>query len=189
MRFFAFFLAFLGWASAEAREQIGSAHQFTFKSISGQTIPLSSFQGKVILVVNTASHCGFTSQYQSLQTLWERYKKKGLVVLAVPSGDFGSQEFASNQEIKEFCDINYGRTFPMTEKTSVVGNGSHPFFAWALKNTGVWAKPRWNFHKFLVDGNGKMVDWFSSPTDPLSKNVIQAVEKQLGLLSNMTAPH
>ncbi|MBE90055.1 MAG: glutathione peroxidase [Rhodospirillaceae bacterium] len=189
MRFFAFFLAFLGWASAEAREQIGSAHQFTFKSISGQTIPLSSFQGQVILVVNTASHCGFTSQYQSLQTLWERYKKKGLVVLAVPSGDFGSQEFASNQEIKEFCDINYGRTFPMTEKTSVVGNGSHPFFAWALKNTGVWAKPRWNFHKFLVDGNGKMVDWFSSPTDPLSKNVIQAVEKQLGRLSNMTAPH
>ena len=182
MRIFAFFLSFLGWLPANASEQNGSAYSFTFTSISGQSIPLSSFEGKVILIVNTASHCGFTSQYQSLQKLWETYKDKGLVVLAVPSGDFGSQEFGSNDEIKEFCDINYGRTFPMTEKTKVKGKGNHPFFAWAERSLGSFAKPRWNFHKYLVDGNGKLVDWFSSPTKPMSKKVIRAIEKRLTLM-------
>ena len=102
--------------------------------------------------------------------------------MAIPSGDFGGQEFGTNKEIKEFCSINYGRTFPMTEKSKVRGNGRHPFFTWAENTLGGHAKPRWNFHKYLIDGNGKLVDWFSSPTKPMSKKVGRAIEMQLRLL-------
>lgn len=182
MRILPLFLALLGWHTADAGEPMGSAYEFSFVSIAGQKLPLSSFQGKVILVVNTASHCGFTSQYQSLEKLWRTYKDEGLVILAIPSGDFGGQEFGTNKEIKKFCDINYGRTFPMTEKSKVKGNGRHPFFAWAEDTLGGHAKPRWNFHKYLIDGNGKLVDWFSTPTKPMSKKVRRAIETQLSLL-------
>ena len=156
-----------------------SAHDFSFISIDGVPLPLSKFDGKAILIVNTASFCGFTRQYANLQSLFERYYQRGLVVLGVPSNDFGSQEPGAEAEIKSFCEINYGINFPMTMKVNVKGSGAHPFYAWAAGELGFVSKPRWNFHKYLIDPDGKLVAWFSSPTSPLSKKVVTAIEEYL----------
>jgi len=156
-----------------------SAHNFIFKTIDGNDLPLSSFSGKAILVVNTASNCGFTRQYSALQNLWQLYKHKGLVVLGVPSNDFGGQEPGTETDIKTFCEANFDVNFPLTEKTKVKGPSAHPFFKWASTELGLVAKPRWNFHKYLIAPNGKLVDWFSTPTSPLSPRVIKAVEANL----------
>ena len=180
MRLITFFIALFNLMPAEAIETRDNAYQFSFKSIDGRDLPLKAYEGKVILLVNTASHCGFTSQYKSLQALWESYEKKGLVVIAVPSSSFGGQEFDTNAEIKSFCDINYGRTFPMTDKTQVRGQQRHPFYAWAETQLGSLAKPRWNFHKYLINREGLLIDWFSSPTQPTSTKVRNAIEKSLG---------
>jgi len=162
-----------------ADEKTLSAHDFSFMSIDGVPLPLSKFDGKAILIVNTASFCGFTRQYANLQSLFERYSQRGLVVLGVPSNDFGSQEPGGEAEIKSFCEINYGITFPMTMKVKVKGSGAHPFYAWAAGELGFVSKPRWNFHKYLIDPDGKLVAWFSSPTSPLSKKVVMALEEYL----------
>ena len=131
------------------------------------------------MVINTASKCGFTHQYSDIQALWERYRNKGLVVLGVPSNDFGAQEPGTEAEIKEFCAVNFNVDFPLTQKTQVSGNNAHPFYVWAGTELGSLAKPRWNFHKYLIAPDGRLVDWFSTPTSPTSDKVIKAVEKHL----------
>ena len=156
-----------------------SAFDFSFTAIDGNSLPLSSFKGKVVLLVNTASRCGFTSQYAALQQLWRSYRDRGLVVLGVPSNDFGGQEPGTNTEIKTFCEVNFDVDFPLTQKVYVNGKTAHPFYAWAAKELGSLAKPRWNFHKYLIAPDGRLVDWFSSATSPSSKRLVQAVENVL----------
>lgn len=157
-----------------------TAHDFSFTAIDGGDLPLSGFKGQVLLVVNTASRCGFTSQYDDLQDLYETYKEDGLVVLGVPSNDFGGQEPGQVDEIKEFCEVNFNITFPMTDKTKVKGEMAHPFYQWAASELGIIAKPRWNFHKYLIGRDGRLIDWFSSPTRPSSSKMRNAVEAALG---------
>ncbi len=174
MRLLILTFAFLGILMTPAHST--TAHDFTFSSIEGEALPLSSFKGKAVLIVNTASYCGFTKQYNDLQALWEQYRDKGLVVLGVPSNDFGSQEPGTESEIKEFCDVNFNVDFPMTEKESVKGDHAHPFYKWARKELGFVAAPKWNFHKYLIDTDGNLTDWFSTPTAPTSPKVIKQVE-------------
>lgn len=155
-----------------------SAHQFKFTSIDGELLPLSSFAGKTLLVVNTASRCGFTSQYAGLQSLWEKYQDQGLVVLGVPSNDFMSQEPGSEDEIKTFCTVNFNVNFPMTSKVHVKGKDAHPFYVWAKQQSGA---PRWNFHKYLLNDQGELITAYSSVTSPLSNKIVKAVELALGV--------
>jgi len=156
-----------------------TAYMFNFKSIDGKPLPLSEFRGNAVLIVNTASRCGFTSQYQGLQALWENYREKGLVVLGVPSNDFGGQEPGTEEEIKEFCQINFNIDFPLTEKVSLKGRNAHPFFTWAAEQLGPLSKPRWNFYKILLNKDGKAVDWFASSTAPSAKKLVSAIEQVL----------
>ncbi|MBX3455713.1 glutathione peroxidase [Ferrovibrio sp.] len=173
-------LAALPGFSVFAKASTGmTAHDFSFTSIDGAALPLKQFKGKTLLVVNTASQCGFTKQYTDLQSLWSRYRDKGLVVLGVPSNDFGGQEPGSSAEIKNFCEVNFDVDFPLTEKEVVVGDKAHPFYKWAAAEFGELAKPRWNFHKYLIDGNGKPVDWYATTTNPMADKVIAAVETTL----------
>ena len=158
---------------------VDNAYSFTFKSIDDAPLPLSKYKGKVILVVNTASRCGFTSQYNKMQKLWEKYKDSGLIVLGVPSNNFGNQEPGSEKQIKEFCEVNFQINFPMTSKVDVKGTNAHPFYSWASTKMGIMSVPRWNFHKYLISTEGKLVDWFSSTTSPMSSKVIEAIEQQL----------
>ena len=166
-------------ASQAVAANIQTAHDFTFKTIDGEALPLSQYKGKAVLVVNTASFCGFTPQYEGLQALQDKYKDQGLIVLGVPSNDFGKQEPGSSAEIKDFCDINYSITFPLTEKEVVSGDGAHPFYKWAKAELGTLAAPKWNFHKYLITPEGKLADWFSTMTKPGSAKVIKAIEAVL----------
>ena len=156
-----------------------SAWEFSFTDITGEQMPLRAYEGQVLLVVNTASRCGFTPQYDALQTLWETYKDKGLVVVGVPSDDFGGQELSSEAEVKQFCEVNFNIDFPLTAITDVKGRTAHPFYQWAGQQAGMMAKPKWNFHKFLVGRDGQIADWFSSVTTPDSTKVRTAVETAL----------
>jgi len=156
-----------------------TAHDFEFLSIDGAPLPLSAFEGKAVLVVNTASFCGFTRQYEGLQALWEEYRDRGLVVLGVPSNDFGGQEPGSAEEIKAFCTVNYAIDFPMTEKVTVKGADAHPFYRWAAGQLGAMSKPRWNFYKILISPDGRAVAWFASTTKPQSDKLRRAVEQAL----------
>jgi glutathione peroxidase len=156
-----------------------TAYSFEFTSIEGHPLPMKSFNGKAVLLVNTASRCGFTHQYNDLQAVWERYRDRRLVVLGVPSNDFGNQEPGMETEIKSFCGVNFDVDFPMTTKVSVKGKDAHPVYRWAAQKLGWTAKPRWNFHKYLISPDGQLVDWFSTPTAPTSKRVLRAIEAQL----------
>ena len=145
-----------------------SAHDFEFTSIDGKPMKLAAFAGKPILVVNTASKCGLTPQYAGLQALADKYKDK-LVVLGVPSNDFGGQEPGTEAQIQTFCDTNYKVTFPMTAKNTVVGANAHPLYKWAVTQAGGDAAPKWNFHKYLIGADGELFGTFGSkvtPTDP-----------------------
>ena len=153
------------------------AYDFNFVSIEGSSLNLSKFKGKIIIVINVASKCGFTNQYKDMQQIWEKYKNKGVVILGVPSNDFGQQEPENNEDIKKFCETNFGISFPMTEKVSVKGSNAHPFYNWAKKNYGNSAVPKWNFHKIIINKNGKIENTFSSFTKPTSKKFISALEK------------
>ncbi len=155
------------------------AHDFAFTSIEGNILPMSVFEGKTVLVVNTASLCGFTPQYLELQALWSRYRDRGLIVLGVPSNDFGSQEPGTAHEISTFCEVNYGIDFPMTDKVQVKGDAAHPFYRWAARQVGFAGKPRWNFHKYLIGPDGRLINWFSSPTKPTAARVVEAIEALL----------
>ena len=154
------------------------ATEFSFKGVEGSSINLSDYKNKVILVVNVASRCGFTNQYKGLQTLWNDYKDKDLVVIGVPSNNF-RQEPGSNKEIKDFCETTFGIDFPITEKTNVLGVNSHPFFLLAKKNHGSSAIPKWNFHKIIIGKNGKVAETFASITKPSSKRFISAIEREI----------
>ncbi len=148
------------------------------ESISGNTINFSDFKDKVILIVNTASYCGFTNQYEELQDLWDKYNKKGLIVLGVPSNSF-NQEKKNSSEVKEFCEVNFNITFPLSIITEVKGNNAHEIFKWAKTNHGSSAVPKWNFHKILINKEGKIEDTFSSFTKPLSSKIINKIESIL----------
>jgi glutathione peroxidase len=168
----------LGFSLANVA-QAGSVPMFDFTSIEGTPLSLADYRGKAVLVVNTASRCGFTPQYTGLQSLWEKYRDRGLVVLGVPSNDFGAQEPGSESEIKSFCEVNFDIDFPMTAKEVVSGEAAHPFYKWAGEELGALSKPRWNFHKILLDTEGKTVDWFAPTTGPDADNLIAAIEAVL----------
>ncbi len=153
-------------------------YDLNIESISGETIHFSDFKNKVVLVINTASYCGFTSQYEELQNLWDKYKSKGLIVLGVPSNSF-NQEKKSDTDVKEFCEVNFNITFPLSTITEVKGENAHELFKWAKDNHGKSAVPRWNFHKILINKEGKIEDTFASFTKPSSKKIINKIENIL----------
>jgi glutathione peroxidase len=153
-------------------------YDFKIEGVSGEIINLSDYKNKVILIVNTASYCGFTKQYDELQELWDLYKSKGLIVLGVPSNSF-NQEKQSNSEVKEFCEVNFNINFPLTAITEVKGEKAHELFKWAKENHGKSAIPKWNFHKILINKQGKVEDTFASFTKPMSKKIINKIEKIL----------
>lgn len=156
-----------------------NAHAFSFETQGGATLPLADYRGKLVLVVNTATECGFASQIGDLQTLWDRFGDQGLVVLGVPSNDFGGQEPRSNDEIRGYCEARYGAHFPMTAKTHVKGKDAHPFYRWTSGKLGLAARPYWNFHKYLIGPEGNILAWFSTPIRPNSKRVVTTIENHL----------
>ena len=151
---------------------------FKIESITGELINFNDYKDKVILVVNTASYCGFTKQYEELQELWDTYKSQGLIVLGIPSNSF-NQEKTNNLEIKKFCEVNFDINFPLSTITEVKGKNAHDLFKWAEKNYGKSAVPKWNFHKILINKDGKIEDTFVSFTKPMSKKIIQKIEEIL----------
>ena len=153
-------------------------YDFTIESITGEIINFEDYKNKVILVVNTASFCGFTKQYDELQKLWELYKEQGFIVLGVPSNSF-NQEKNNNADVKEFCEVNFNISFPLTTITEVKGENAHELFKWAKKNHGKSAVPKWNFHKILINKEGKVEDTFASFTNPMSKKLINSIESIL----------
>ncbi len=176
----AFIPALLAPGVVQAGEQQkGRATDFTFTAIDGSALPLSTFAGKVVLVVNTASFCGFTKQYDGLQTLYDTYEDRGLVVLGVPANDFGEQEPGSNAEIAQFCQGGFNITFPLTEKVAVKGAAAHPFYKWAAAVLGDSAAPKWNFHKYLVGADGRLIMSFATSIEPGSHTMRAAIEAAL----------
>ena len=154
------------------------AYEYDFNGIDGNKIKLEDFKDKVIVIVNVASRCGYTPQYEDLQVLWSNYKERNLVVIGVPTNNF-KQEPGSNKQIKDFCETNFGINFPMTEKINVIGNDAHPFYKWAKQNHGIGAIPKWNFHKIIIGKNGKVADTFASFTKPSSKKFLKLIEKEI----------
>ena len=154
-------------------------YDFKLESINGEIINFNSYKGKTVLLVNVASNCGFTKQYSDLQNLWEKYKERNLIVLGVPSNQFGGQEPGSNAEIKDFCETNFKINFPMTSKHDVKGENAHEIYKWAKNTFGKSAIPKWNFHKILINKNGKIHDTYASFTNPMSKKIINELEKIL----------
>jgi glutathione peroxidase len=155
------------------------AYDFSFPGLAGGAIALQQFSGKAVLIVNTASRCGMTPQYRSLQALYNRERARGLVVLGVPSNDFGEQEPGTEAEIASFCARNYGVEFPMTAKQRVIGPEAHPFYRWVVEELGEAAAPRWNFHKYLLDRAGALAGTFGSNQEPLSAEIAIAIESVL----------
>ena len=153
-------------------------YDFKINSINGEVIDLNDYRNKVVLLVNTASYCGFTKQYNDLQKLWDDYKDKGLIVLAVPSNTF-NQEKNSDDEVKKFCEVNFNINFPISTITDVKGDKSHEIFKWAKKNYGKSAVPKWNFYKILINKDGKIEDTYSSLTKPTSKKITSKIDQLL----------
>jgi glutathione peroxidase len=175
-------LMLLGLAIGAMAFGASSVYDFTLSSIDGATAPLSSFKGKVVLLVNVASKCGYTPQYAGLEKLYETYKDKGFVIVGVPANNFGAQEPGSNEEIKTFCSRNYNVTFPMMSKVSVKGADTTPLYQYLTDKT---ANPKtggdikWNFTKFLVDKKGNVINRFESAVTPESTELVKAVEAAL----------
>jgi glutathione peroxidase len=153
-----------------------SAFDFEFASLRGTPMPLKDFAGKPLIIVNTASKCGFTPQYAGLEAQWQKRKESGLVIIGVPCNQFGGQEPGSADDITSFCQVNYGVDFPMTEKVDVKGASAHPLFRWLAAQGGYWSRPRWNFYKYLIGPDGQLKSWFSSFTSPKSAKFDQAVD-------------
>ena len=153
-------------------------YDFKINSISGDLINLNDYRGKPVLVVNTASYCGFTKQYDDMQELWEKYKDKGLIVLGVPSNSF-NQEKKVNSEVREFCEVNFNINFPLTEITNVKGDKAHEIYKWAKENYGKSAIPKWNFYKILINKEGKIEDTYASLTKPTSNKITKKIESLL----------
>jgi glutathione peroxidase len=177
MRYIVYALLFLTGLSMAT--QAKTLHDFTLTGIDGKPMPLSQFNDKVVLMVNTASECGYTGQYEGLEALYKAYESKGLVIVGVPSNDFGGQEPGKAEEIATFCKLNYGVTFPLADKTVVKGANADPVYKWAGESAGMLGRPKWNFHKYLFAKDGSYIDWFSTPTEPMSDKIKQAVEKAL----------
>ena len=163
--------------SSMSKEQ-NNFYDLQIESINGDIIKLEDYKKKVVMIVNTASYCGFTSQYEELQDLWDKYKSKGLVVLGVPSNSF-NQEKKENDEVKKFCEVNFNINFPLTTITDVKGKKAHEIFKWAEKNFGKSAVPKWNFHKILINKEGKVEDTFASFTKPTSSKILNKIEEIL----------
>ncbi len=175
----AFICLAAAFACAPAIAADPTVHDFAFQDIDGGTLSLAEFTGKPVMVVNTASRCGFTYQYDGLQALYDRYRDQGLVVLTVPSGDFGGQELDTEAEVKEFCAVNFNLDLPMTSITKVRGRDAHPFYKWARDVLGPHNAPGWNFHKYLVTPDGQLVKAFSTNVEPESPQITRAVEALL----------
>ena len=176
MRLLSIFFLILFMSNTDASEKV--FHDFTIESISGETINLSDYKSKVVLLVNTASKCGFTPQYSGLQKIYERYKDDGLVVLGVPTNDF-NQELSKESDVKEFCEIRFGVEFPMSSIQPIRGENAHPIYKWIQSNVSVIGQPRWNFHKYLIGKDGKIINWFSSMTSPTSEGLVNQIETAL----------
>lgn len=156
-----------------------TAYDFAFRSIDGEPLPLSSFKGKALLVVNVASQCGLTPQYSGLEALWKAKRDHGLVVIGVPCNDFGSQEPGAESEIKSFCETRFNIDFPLTAKEHVVGADAHPLYRWVAGELGDAAVPKWNFHKYLFNRDGSMAGIFGSRTPPDDPGMNAAIGKAL----------
>ena len=156
-----------------------SVLDFTMRNIDGKDVPLSNYRGKVILIVNVASECGYTPQYKGLEELYRKYKDRGFVILGFPANNFGAQEPGTNEEIKKFCTTTYDVTFDLFSKISVKGEDQHPLYKFITSNPAVTGEIKWNFQKYLVDRDGKLIARFMSRVEPLSNEVTQAVEKAL----------
>lgn len=173
-----------GWhvasgANAQPAPRAASAYEFNMTRIDGKPMPFSQYKGEVMLVVNTASMCGYTPQYEGLQKLQDQYKARGFTVVGVPSGDFMSQEYDDNNKIAEFCETKFGINFPMTEKVHVKGAKAAPFYQWARTQLPANNEPQWNFHKFLVGRDGKLIAGFGSKVTPESPELTTAIERAL----------
>ncbi len=153
--------------------------QIPFKTIDGKETNLSAYKGDVVLVVNVASKCGFTPQYKGLEQLYEKYKDRGFVIIGFPANNFGGQEPGTDQEIKQFCTSTYSVTFPMMSKISVTGKDIHPLFAYLTEQSGLPGPIKWNFSKFLLDKQGRLVARYPSEIDPMNADLVAQVEKQL----------
>ena len=158
--------------------ELKNFYDLEVENINGEIINIKDYENKVVLIVNTASYCGFTKQYEDLQDLWDQYKSKGLIVLGVPSNTF-NQEKKSNDEVKKFCEVNFNINFPLTAITEVKGNDAHEIFKWAERNYGKSAIPKWNFHKILVNKEGNVEETYASFTKPLSDKIINKIEEIL----------
>ena len=168
--------SFLNKSMSENTKKI---YDYKIDLLNGDELNLAKFEGKILLLVNVASKCGFTKQYNDLQNLYEKYFEKGLIVLGIPSNQFGGQEPGSDDEIKNFCETNFNITFPMTTKHDVKGETAHPIYLWAKKTHGNSTIPKWNFHKILINRNGNVEDTFSSLTNPMSNKIIKKIDSIL----------
>ena len=173
-----FFIIVTMFFSQTASSSQKNLHDFTIESIEGEIINLKDYKNKVVLLVNTASKCGFTPQYSGLQKIYDRYKEDGLVVLGVPSNDF-NQELSNDNEVKQFCEIRFGVNFPMTKIQKIRGENAHPLYKWVSENISIIGTPRWNFHKYLIGKDGNIINWFSSMTSPSSEGLKNEIEKAL----------
>jgi glutathione peroxidase len=156
-----------------------TAFDFSFKTIDGKPMPFAQYRGKALLVVNTASECGFTPQYKGLEELSRAYARRGLIVIGVPSNDFGAQEPGSDAEIAQFCETNYHTTFPLTHKEPVIGAAAHPFYKWIASELGEDHLPKWNFAKYLIGRDGSLRGLFPSKVKPESPELAKAIETEL----------
>ena len=170
------FMFFFKNSSAGNYEKV--FYDFKIESISGEIIDFNKYRDKVVLIVNTASYCGFTKQYSELQELWDQYKSKGLIVFGVPSNSF-NQEKKNDEDVKKFCEVNFNISFPLSSITEVKGQNVHELFKWAADNYGKSAIPKWNFHKILINKEGKVENTYSSFTKPLSNKIITKIESIL----------
>ena len=168
-----FMISFFEKVDAEYEKKF---FDLNIKSIDKELIDLSKYKGKTVLLVNVASNCGFTAQYSGLQELYEKYKEKDFIVLGVPSNQFGGQEPGTNNEIKNFCETSFNITFPITDKVNVKGDDAHALYKWAKKNHGNSTIPKWNFHKILINKDGKIQDTFNSFIKPLSDKITKQIE-------------
>ena len=154
-----------------------NVYEFKFTSIDGKIIKLSDFKGKPLVIINTASLCGFTNQYSDIERLFKNYANKDLTVIAVPSYDFRTQELSSHKQVKDFCTTNFNVSFLLTEITNIKGKNGHPFFNWVKKEAGFLAFPKWNFYKYLINREGELVSWYASITKPTDRKIIKNIEK------------
>ena len=176
---YSLFLIITGiFPSSPAESYTLNAYDFKFKDIDGNDLKFKDYKGKVLLIVNVASKCGFTGQYEGLQAVWDKYKDKDFVLIGIPSNDF-YQEYKDEKDVKNFCELTFGVNFPMTSINAVRGKDAHPFYKWAKLTYGNKTVPKWNFHKILINKEGKVISAFSSMTKPTSNKIINLIEKNL----------